>query len=191
MAQYNFLDFYTNPDNKFYSYDEELYTVTFPKEWAQTHKTGTGPKECKNCNYYGSWNGVFIGYCINCAVHVYNCERGFGFYEFGEEMNVDISTFLANTEVDKKSAKETYLKGVELDDIGDKEFYDSSGVKLFEKMALKPKCVVPVEKEEGEEEEEEFNQELHDIMCYEQERYDNEMLDRNTRMISYDNEDYY
>jgi hypothetical protein len=71
---------------QFYSYDEELYTRTFPFVWAQTHLPGTGPKECKNCASFGSWNGVFIGYCANCASYKYKGKRGHNFSKVGNEL---------------------------------------------------------------------------------------------------------
>jgi len=53
--------------NNYYSYDGELYTGSFPYAWAKMHIAGTGPKECDGCKHYGFYNGVFIGYCANCA----------------------------------------------------------------------------------------------------------------------------
>jgi len=120
MAQYNPLEVVFCGDNRqYYSYDEELYTGTFPTEWAKTHLFGTGPKECKNCESYGMWNGVFVGYCANCALFVYNGERGRGLMGLLKE----------NTSKNAKSSPsifETYLKGVDLHKIGDKDFMDSA-----------------------------------------------------------------
>ena len=101
--------------DQYYSYDDELYTKTFPTEWATCHLPGTGPKECLNCASSGSWNGVFIGYCTNCAIIEYNYMRGSGFIEIGEEYKID----------HKNSATNTYLHGIEWDDIGDIYFMDS------------------------------------------------------------------
>jgi len=54
------------------------YVNSFPKEWAQSHLEGTGPEFCSNCYDHGSKDGVFLGYCLNCAIYVYNGERGPG-----------------------------------------------------------------------------------------------------------------
>jgi len=119
MAQFDLKQqVFAGDKRQFYSYDEELYTATFPFEWAENHLPGTGPKECGNCACYGSWNGVFIGYCSNCAHYQYNGERGKGFIDYGTENN---SEELANF----VSVFDTYLKGVDLDDVGDKDFIDT------------------------------------------------------------------
>jgi len=101
----------------FYQYDGELYAKQFPTEWAQNHMDGTGPKSCNNCRVFGSWNGVFIGYCANCAQYDYEFSRGHGFLKPGQE----ISKKNANT----IGAMQSYLKDVEPDSIGDKDIFDS------------------------------------------------------------------
>jgi hypothetical protein len=95
----------------YYEYNGELYCSQFPSIWIQTHETdGTGPEYCGNCKDYGCWNGVFIGYCENCAIHIYNGSRGRGLSYYGVE----------STETENgNSIFTTYLKNVELDDIGD------------------------------------------------------------------------
>ena len=121
MAQFNLKEFvyhYRNGKPAYYSYDEELYCGTFPEEWAQNHFPYTGPKECGNCAHYGSWNGVFLGYCANCADYVYNGERGYGFIDIGRECDY-------NHDLDGFSVFDTYLNGVLPDDVGDKDFMDS------------------------------------------------------------------
>ena len=119
MAQYNPLEIRPSACGKYYSYDDELYTTTFPKEWAMNHLPETGPKECGNCNLYGIWNGVFVCYCVDCA-RKYNGERGGGVYGFlnGERCGLE----------KENSAMNTYMEGVLLDDIGDKDFKDSAAV---------------------------------------------------------------
>jgi len=102
----------------FYLYDGELYTATFPYEWAKNHFPGTGPKNCESCIQYGNWNGVFIAYCRNCAKYVYKGERGGGVVYYageGECASLD----------DPKSAGNTYLKNLRLEDIGDPDFHNS------------------------------------------------------------------
>ena len=61
----------------YYMIENYKYPHDFPKEWAQNHMEGTGPEQCNNCYWYGSIDGVFMGYCLNCA-HIYNGERGPG-----------------------------------------------------------------------------------------------------------------
>jgi hypothetical protein len=122
MAQFNpkqFVYHYRNGKPAYYSYDEELYCGTFPENWVEDCLEGTGPRECGNCASYGSWNGVFLGYCANCAVYVYNGERGRGFVDIGKELMHE-DAYLHTSVFD------TYLKGVLPDDVGDKDFMDSA-----------------------------------------------------------------
>ena len=120
MAQFNpkkFQSFYHGNVRTYYSYDDELYAGTFPESWAKNHSLCTGPKECECCRKVG-WNGVFVGYCEKCAIHVYNGARGKGFISPGKE-----SYHPLNIEYD--SAFDTYLRGVNLHDVGDPDIYDS------------------------------------------------------------------
>jgi hypothetical protein len=133
MAQFNPLEIvFLGERRHYYSYDGELYTRTFPFEWAENHVPGTGPKECGNCSYYGCWNGVFIGYCVNCAHHVYDLERGSGLISHGQEFKhpvCDPSCYMSNT----------YLKDVEFDEIGDTDFMDSKRlVEIYEQTLVYP-----------------------------------------------------
>jgi hypothetical protein len=124
MAQFNpkeFVYHYRNGKPAYYSYDEELYCGTFPENWVEDCLEGTGPKECGNCAYYGSWNGVFLGYCANCAQFMYNGERGHGFIDIGKECDY-------NPEVCGPSVFDTYLKGLCPDEVGDKDFMDSAAL---------------------------------------------------------------
>ncbi len=124
MAQFNpkeFVYHYRNGKPAYYSYDEELYCGTFPENWVEDCLEGTGPKECGNCAYYGSWNGVFLGYCANCAQFMYNGERGHGFVDIGKECDY-------NPEVCGPSVFDTYLKGLCPDEVGDKDFMDSAAL---------------------------------------------------------------
>jgi hypothetical protein len=79
-----------------------IYIGGFPLEWATSHAPETGPMSCLNCLDYGSLRGVFIGYCANCATHVYNGERGLGFMGDGKEDVDGIG----------ESAFDTYLSGI-------------------------------------------------------------------------------
>ena len=131
MAQFNPREIVVCGDNsQYYSYDGELYTDTFPIEWVENHLPETGPKDCKNCNYFGSWNGVFIGYCLNCSKYEYKYKRGWGFGSFGV---VGSERYIEDVD-DKEAAlngleaNNTYLKDINFNDIGDKEIMDSAAV---------------------------------------------------------------
>jgi hypothetical protein len=96
--------------NDKYLYDNRWYHENFPVEWAVDHLEDTGPNECLNCEDYGCINGIFIGYCVNCATHVYNGSRGRGFIDYGIEYNGD-------EVLNKPSVFDTYLKDVNVFDI--------------------------------------------------------------------------
>jgi len=122
MAQFNPKEIirYYNMSGKctYYSYDEELYAGTFPEEWVTRHEAFTGPKNCNNCNKFGSWNGVFIGYCANCAKFIYKGERGRGLIIIGGENKSD-------DVLQYPSIFETYLNDVNHYEVGDVDFMDS------------------------------------------------------------------
>jgi hypothetical protein len=110
-------------NGSYYSYDGELYTRTFPHNWAETHLKNTGPKECKQCGKYGSWNGVFVAYCIDCANRYKENGRngrGNGVYIYETMQEVCPNTLY--------SAFNTYLYNVDFDKIGDKCMLDSEQV---------------------------------------------------------------
>jgi len=80
--------------NEYYSIDNHrnaagelvFYIGGFPLEWALSHEPETGPVDCANCAYHGTRNGVFVGYCGNCAQYTYVGQRGLGFLDNGVEM---------------------------------------------------------------------------------------------------------
>lgn len=91
------------------------YDIHFPLEWAIHPKRfddnyASCPSDCNNCLEYGSYNGVFIGYCLNCA-SAYGYKRGNGFVTYGVERSGDGME-------EKNSVWNTYLKNVKLDEIG-------------------------------------------------------------------------
>jgi hypothetical protein len=124
----------TSAKKNYYIVDGFLYTETFPQEWAKNHWFNTGPKKCKNCLYYGSLNGVFIGYCSNCAANVYHYNRGLGFIDIGTECPIenvnlnyiDDDDFKDMEFIESLSVFETYLKNKNTNDIGDKYLFESS-----------------------------------------------------------------
>ena len=93
-----------NGKDAYYVVDDIKYAPTFPQEWANNHKEYTGPIHCENCEWFGIWRGVFIGYCANCADYEYNYTRGCGFIDIGKEKSADT----------ENSAMQTYLKNVDL-----------------------------------------------------------------------------
>lgn len=73
--------------NYYTSIDGYNYVDSFNKEWIETHETDlSGPLYCKNCQCYGTIVqnkiNIFLGYCLNCALNIYNKSRGPGFSGF-------------------------------------------------------------------------------------------------------------
>jgi len=118
---------YTTKQNKtVYVIKNVIYTGLFPIEWALNPETydwefegkinhfimgpGTSKNHCDNCNFYGSFHGVFIGYCSNCAKR-YEFSRGKGFTSQGVEYNGEDGDMNETIGV-------SYLKGVELVSLG-------------------------------------------------------------------------
>jgi len=103
------------------------YDIHFPLDWATDHDYNSqysedllnspGPYHCLYCKDYGYYNGVFIGYCCNCAV-TYNYQRGNGFLIHGIEISCDNSEQDDNIN-NENSVWNSYLNGVSLNDIGD------------------------------------------------------------------------
>lgn len=87
---------------EYYSVNNINYDIHFPIEWVfqlpdnQIEYTGIpfGPETCYDCFRNGYCNGVFIGYCTNCA---YSCnyKRGNGL-EYGIEREDDPNNSIWN-----------------------------------------------------------------------------------------------
>ena len=76
------------------------YDIHFPIEWAEDEneyicldiESTVGPKYCNNCIEYGFYNGVFIGYCANCAF-LLEYSRGNGLLPTGDEVSLETLAF--------------------------------------------------------------------------------------------------
>ena len=120
---------YQGTHGKYYIWNYIPYDIHFPVKWAMNPKKTMitnekedgvdsfithGPENCVNCLEVGIWNGVFIGYCMNCCQFAYDATRGNGMIECGQEFTFDVELY------DRKSMWNTYMKGVNLNEIGDK-----------------------------------------------------------------------
>lgn len=65
------------------------YANSFPKEWAKSYLSGTGPEQCWNCSEHGTKDDVFYGYCLNCAQDSYKGERGVGMSKTLSEKKIE------------------------------------------------------------------------------------------------------
>ena len=96
--------------NNMVNYRGELFSIHMPLSKMQRFIKN----DCSNCRLYARWQGCIIGLCTNCEVDYTGC----GFLNIGIEFN---SNF-------EQSANNTYLKGVNWDEIGDTDLdcYSSS-----------------------------------------------------------------
>ena len=110
------------------------YDIHFPLEWALYKNSyliygevyRPGPDTCKNCRFFGFHNGVFIGYCMNCA-EVFNYKRGNGMTDLCKEVDENMVAFNLSKFRKENSMWNTYLKDINLNEIGDdklKEEYE-------------------------------------------------------------------
>jgi hypothetical protein len=104
------------------------YDIHFPLEWALDKNTFlvcgeihvTGPYSCNNCKYFGYYNGVFIGYCMNCA-NCFKYKRGNGMTDLYKEVDENMIAFDLSNYTKENSMWNTYLKDVKLNEIGDEK----------------------------------------------------------------------
>jgi hypothetical protein len=87
--------------NNMVNYRGELFSIHMPLINMQRFIKN----DCSNCKKYARWQGCIIGLCTNCEMDYTGC----GFKDIGLECN---SNF-------KQSANNTYLKGVNWNEIGD------------------------------------------------------------------------
>lgn len=136
--------YYLEHDNP--SEEEKLfpiyYDIHFPLKWVIHQKTmvtyygdpmvthhgdtmvlGPGKHGCNNCKYFGYYNGVFIGYCLNCA-EAFEYKRGNGMLEPGLELDETMVAFDLTNYKKENSMWNTYLKDVSLNEIGDTKLYE-------------------------------------------------------------------
>jgi len=71
----NITHYSINDDRICYSYYGIYYANSFQDEWALNHLPKTGPHECLDCLYHGTYKGIFIDYCMNCAKNEYKGTR--------------------------------------------------------------------------------------------------------------------
>jgi hypothetical protein len=60
---------------KFYINDGIKYILYFPEEWFP-HIDNSGPIHCEQCKNTGMVNDIFVFYCSDCLLNVYNNKRG-------------------------------------------------------------------------------------------------------------------
>ena len=111
---------YTGSYGEYYSVNAVYYDIHFPIEWVfQTPVNAQdmifGPETCYDCFKNGYYNGVFIGYCVNCA-SICNYTRGNGLINGIEVECEDEPDLHPNN-----SIFNLYLQTVSMDEIGDRQ----------------------------------------------------------------------
>ena len=80
--------------NYFIAEDGYCYVDSFKREWIEDHVDNqSGPLHCANCEAFGTiiQDGriIFLGYCLNCASHIYDYTRGSGFQGFDNTTDME------------------------------------------------------------------------------------------------------
>jgi len=102
--------------SEYYSVNDVNYDIHFPIEWVfqcpiDAYSIPFGPETCYDCFLNGYYNGVFIGYCVNCA-YICNYKRGNGLEYSIEREGLDINNSIWNL----------YLQTISsLEEIGDRQ----------------------------------------------------------------------
>ena len=117
---------YQGAQGKFYEFDGHKYHPRFPVDWAMNHRKfqdreyeiGTGPKECENCNAYGSIRGVFVGYCSGCLHYYSHLDDDYRGNDYATGLPVYV---LENQDM---WMQYPYMHGVKKTEIGDEEGAD-------------------------------------------------------------------
>jgi hypothetical protein len=110
---------YRGSCGEFYSVNDVNYDIHFPIEWVFQIPEDIenidkfGPETCYDCFINGYYNGVFIGYCVDCASFC-NYKRGNGLINGIEREELDHADIDA-----KNSIWNLYLQMVSLEEIGD------------------------------------------------------------------------
>jgi len=66
-------NYISNQNNiSFYFWEKTAYSIHFPLKWAiqeyhNNRPSAFGPKVCGICEKYGFQDGIFMGYCADCA----------------------------------------------------------------------------------------------------------------------------
>lgn len=99
----------------YYCVNNVNFDIHFPLQYA-LDMTKDENAFCVNCNKYGYINGVFIGLCCGCIDTKYTGSTGLGTgMEDYETQRVD------ETHTEYTTIWQTYLRGIDLDQIGDDE----------------------------------------------------------------------
>lgn len=98
----------------YYCVNNVNFDIHFPLQYA-LDMTKDAVEFCVNCNKYGYVNGVFVGFCCGCIDTKYNSSNLGNGMEYYETQRVD------ETHTEYTTIWQTYLRGIDLDQIGDDE----------------------------------------------------------------------
>ena len=112
---------FNGAEGSYYVVNGYKYHPCFSIHWAMNHmsfpgkhntKCGSGPKDCYNCQAYGSIRGVFVGYCSNCLENYLNAGiwRGVVVVKGQDANNLPNLTLWTQY---------PYMYGIQKEDIGD------------------------------------------------------------------------
>jgi hypothetical protein len=122
---------YHGSHGEYYEYNGIYYDIHFPVDWAcqppeeslyikEEYLDEFGPEKCLNCFHYGYYNGVFIGYCANCA-SILKHTRGNGMIDVGCEVTAaHVLAFSLPQQIDDDNSMwNIYMQTADFNQIGD------------------------------------------------------------------------
>jgi len=116
---------YIGSCGEYYNFNGVNYDIHFPIDWVFQYPINVmifGPETCYSCFTNGYYNGVFVGYCSDCA-RIVNYKRGNGMIGNGIENEEGL--------LEENSIWNVYLQNTCLDDIGDENLLVDYNYKLF------------------------------------------------------------
>jgi len=139
-------------ENMYYVHNNVNYDIHFPLQWALDHQVfndcSTGPEECGNCALYGSFRGVFVGYCCNCLRNYQEFGLTRGDYTIAPGIDINDDCFGTNS----LWQKYPYMNGLHWTQIGHEDL-------TFQAIEDAKKTVADILEEDEEEEDEKEEEE--------------------------------
>jgi len=107
---------------KFYIKDGVKYILYFPEEWFP-HIDNSGPIHCDQCKITGMVNDIFVFYCSDCLINVYNNKRGTSDY---------FNLIINEVNINEVNINEVNINEVNINEVNINEY-----IKLYYKLLIK------------------------------------------------------
>jgi hypothetical protein len=112
---------------KFYIKDGVKYILYFPEEWFP-HIDNSGPIHCEQCKNTGMVNDIFVFYCSDCLLNVYNNKRGTSDY---------FNLIINEVNINEVNINEVNINEVNINEVNINEVNINEYIKLYYKLLIK------------------------------------------------------